>query len=812
MNKNTSYGYFCNKNKGSYIIKDTLKLINADYFYQNKDILLRVDKYGMVSSQYLPPKDIMLFRRNDSDRFSKWHVWVECLQTKQRISNFSFPRTVPPVDGYIKFSPEKAIYYYEYQDFSITTEIGIPYKGSSIMSAVTVNNHSKQDLDFKITPAVYPYINHAQIPPWDKVDWYLETSAGKRKGVTEFVTRMNTPTGIKENRRLATFQVSGNPSIELSMEDFCGNGSFDCPDMLDSNELNIDNDMLSEDVFSKTHIMQCYPPVYACRYSTTITAGSQKCFTQVLTMQGKENCGVYNHEQAQKSALLLDEINRTNEHNKITEFFDSLFSKVKIKTEDAEFDNYVNYFLPLQMYWVASLDRGWPTGMRGVRDAANDFMGMLYYNTKWAKEILIYLFSCQRNDGWFPRQVSDESRNGKHDLRPYVDGGAFLLELLYNYLAYTGDYEILKESLPWLNKDEKNSLYEHALKAVDYYISNDNLGEHGLCKIYGGDWLDAVNFAGLEGRGESVMVSAQTVINLNYMAEIVHKFVNDKVLSQYYIQKAESLKYNINNHAYNKGGFFNSIFNDNGEWIFSDKDPDGQRRVYGPSNYYALLCGAADIEMENSIWSNIESLKCESGYKLFSPALGKQHIEKVGRIASGDTPDGQWENASVYNHGSHGFMLRALAYSKRGNQFETVMQYLLPYNQNVHPVEKTKTGPYAIVNCYQNLSMNKHRGGMTFLTGSIAMAVRAVYDWMFGLKLKQDGIEFCPCFKSGNINRKLSINIRGKKLNIIYTGINIDNRFILRLNGMQLSDQASDKYNISFDSLSIDNKLEVIFK
>lgn len=51
--------------------------------------------------------------------------------------------------------------------------------------------------------------------------------------------------------------------------------------------------------------------------------------------------------------------------------FAKLFSKNKIKKGNTEFYYYANYWALLQMNWVASLDRGWPTGMRGESFMAN---------------------------------------------------------------------------------------------------------------------------------------------------------------------------------------------------------------------------------------------------------------------------------------------------------------------------------------------------------------------------------------------------------------------------------------------------------
>ncbi len=79
-----------------------------------------------------------------------------------------------------------------------------------------------------------------------------------------------------------------------------------------------------------------------------------------------------------------------------------------------------------------------------------------------------------------------------------MDGGAFVVEFLYEYLCVTGDFDLLRENCLWLDSDRPAPIMEHAVAAVDYYLREENIGIHGLCKIRGGDWLDAVNRAGLE--------------------------------------------------------------------------------------------------------------------------------------------------------------------------------------------------------------------------------------------------------------------------------------------------------------------------
>ena len=143
------------------------------------------------------------------------------------------------------------------------------------------------------------------------------------------------------------------------------------------------------------------------------------------------------------------------------------------------------------------------------------------------------------------------------------------------------------------------------------------------------------------------------------------------------------------------------------------------------------------------------NLKCDKGYRLFWPYLGDKPIKKVGRIASGDAPPCFGENGNVYNHGSQGFLARALSVANEGDKLFDTLKWIMPYDTSKHPTKIAFTPPYAIVNCWQQLPEFNHRGLMRFLTGSVAMAMRGVYEWMLGIAPTLDGVEISPCLPEG---------------------------------------------------------------
>ena len=98
-----------------------------------------------------------------------------------------------------------------------------------------------------------------------------------------------------------------------------------------------------------------------------------------------------------------------------------------------------------------------------------------------------------------------------------------------------------------------------------------------------------------------------------------------------------------------------------------------------------------------------------------------------------------------------------------GERLFDMLKWLMPYDIGRHPTEKTFTPPYAIVNCYQQLPGFDHRGLMCFLTGSVAMAMRGVYEWFAGIKPCLDGLELDPCIPADMPEFEVRFEYLGKQ-------------------------------------------------
>lgn len=778
-----NYGKF-SKKPGGYRIEKLPEAGNYEYIYKNDEILVKVDQYGIITAQINPPVGEAVFKREEREVGSPVKAYFS--DGESVFNNFDALRADKLT---IDFLPEKSIYRLTFGKTEVVTELFVTEKNKRFVMNVTVKNLGEQVKKYSILKCAFPYLNELLMAPWDKPEWYTRTEYLKDKNA--FLTTKYSVAGKKEERRYLTI-VSNDETDnrELSLERLTAlTKNFSViPDKIGG---------VTEDT------LYAFKQCVSTLATVNLKGGESYSFTQVFAVTDDERKIVENIENSVK---YFDSTVQKAEEEKLAEKHAELFSVRTVKTGDPDFDSFVNGFLPLEMYWVSSLDRGWPTGMRGVRDAANDFEGMLCYDKQMCKGVIENIFSKQRSDGWYPRQVPFGTGT-KFDLRKFVDSACFFTEYVYDYLAYTGDYSILENKYGYYDCETQESGLTHLKKGMDYLLSDDALGVHGLVKMRGGDWLDCLSGAGKKGRGESVMVSCQLVMCLKYLVEILNKVGQVNEVEKY--EKAGyRLKNAINKAAFN-GRFYNAVYTDNGTWLFSEKDEDGEERVYVPTNAYAVISGVASGK-ENEIFNEIAKLKTSDGYKLFSKPLGGKFIDGIGKMGTGDFQPYFAENGSVYNHGSQCFLIRALAKAGRYEEISDVLGYALPLYADKHSPEKTCSAPYAITNCYHLVPSFYGRSGFSFLTGSVAMIERAVYSWVFGLNFALDNIVITPCVPKEYANAEITTPFNGHNLTIKYVGYGAQIE-IAEISGKAF-DVSAEGRSVLIDKALITDDLTIIIK
>lgn len=826
------YGRFSTNENAVFTI-DTLNLPTSwDYIYQNRKILLKVDQFGVALAQAFPPSDIIMCMRDRFQKYSVWHTWFMSEDFKDgAFTNFYRPvqnakdPSKEPDKIEIKFKPSHAEYLIENEGIRVETTIFVPSDKPAVCQNVKITNLKNKKIKLKALPVIRPACMRIDMAPWDKPEWYLRTGLFKEEGTgVGFHIHMTSPTCDIASRRGAVLWSSSENVVgaEVSFEKFVGQGSFDNPESVHKESLSLSKEDAQNWMnYSDKNNLFAYPPACALMYEYELLPGESKEINQTFSWLPLDELGNMPGIEATKELVnYLDKTVCNQEIEKLDEKFDQLMSIRKIETPDETLNHYVNGWLPLQLDWVCSLDRGHPSGMRGGRDCANDFTAMLPLNNEWTKQIILTQLSCQRMDGWCPRHFSAKGHAGKErDYRQPFDAGAWVIEMAYEYLCHTKDFAILEEQIPWLNEDASNTdtVLEHLLRALDFYIKDENLGEHGIIKLGEGEWLDTVNKAGLKGRGEGVMLTNQVIMCTIWIKEIMNQLYAKKKLEEHkylqlvleYDKKVRSITDNLNKYAYNEEGYYNGFFNDDGHWLFSPKDPDGVKRVYGPASWWSLISGAAYPDKIDSCLKQLDFLKCDAGYRLNWPPFVYGTIDNVGRMASGDSPAGRAEHGNAYNQGSHGFLGRSLATVGKGDLLYQSIIYLLPYDQGVHPVEQAMNPPYAVLNVWEEIPGFKNRGKNTFLTGSIAYGLRMVYDWMLGIQPTLDGIAIDPCLPTHFKTTKAEFIYQGKsmKLEILNKSGKCCGVQSLMLNGKLIKRSEQDPFSKRMKFVIDDNLL-----
>lgn len=777
---NKTYGQFENE-LAAYTITKLPGVGSYEYIYKNDSVLLKLDQFGISFAQITPPTGIALLKREKREISSPSKIYFDIGEGVR--NNFD---VFAADELKISFRPESATYELTFGDLEVKTELLVPREHARFILKTTFKNTSGEDRTLKLLSVTYPYVNELMMAPWDKPEWYTRTEYQRESG--SFLTTRYSIGGIKEERRFLTFVASSKfDSHEISAE------------RLTADTKNYTR--IPDKIGEKTEdVLYAFEQCMAGLLNLTLGAGEEYTLTEVFATADCREC---TEAEIKLSEEYFAEEKLAEEKVLLKEKYGKLFSVKQINTKDEVFNRFINGFLPIELDWVSSLDRGWPTGMRGVRDASNDFQGYLSYGKEECRSVIENIFSKQRSDGWYPRQVPfGEGKN--FDMRGFVDSACFFTEFVYDYLAYTDDYSVLEKEYPYHDSDKRESGLVHLQRGMDYLICQENIGEHGLVKMRGGDWLDCLNKAGILGRGETVMVSCQLIMCLSYLTEIQKKL---KVpVTEAYVSAGEVLKGAVNAHAYNSKGFYSAVFTDSGHWLFSDMDEDGEERIYVPTNAYAIISGVADGK-EQGILEKIHTLKTDNGYKLFTKPLGERYIGGIGKMGTGDFQPYFAENGSVYNHGAQCFLLRALAKMGAHEDMFDVLGYAMPLYEDKHAPDNVCGAPYAITNCYHLVPSFKGRSGFSFLTGSVAMIERAVYSWMFGVGFTLDSIVITPCLPRRFGDSDAYLDFEGKKISIAYKGYGAK-IVSARVNGAPARISA-DGRSVVIDKTSVSSDLSV---
>jgi cyclic beta-1,2-glucan synthetase len=380
-------------------------------------------------------------------------------------------------------------------------------------------------------------------------------------------------------------------------------------------------------------------------------------------------------------------------------------------------------------------------------------MAFLYAYPELARQHILLSASRQFKEGdvqhwWHPPSGAGVRSRISDDFLwlPYV---------IAQYVRVTGDVEILRTEVPFLdgpklegNQDEMlftpdvapehATLFEHCQRAVTRGMT---FGPHGLPLMGTGDWNDAMNLVGAGGKGESVWLAWFMVDVLQGMAQL-SELLGRPDLSQTYHQDRNALVQRVERAAWD-GEWYLRAFFDDGTPLGSSANEEA--KIDSLPQSWVWLSGPAHTDRANraleSAWKYL--VREDEGLVLILTPPFDKSKPSPGYIKG--YPPGVRENGGQYTHAALWF---AMALARRGDGTRAAKMLRM-----LNPIERARDSesvwcygidPYVVAADVYRLPGRVGQGGWSWYTGSAAWMYRVWVEEVLGLKVRGDHMQLNP--------------------------------------------------------------------
>ncbi|VUD62486.1 Cellobiose phosphorylase [Thalassocella blandensis] len=467
----------------------------------------------------------------------------------------------------------------------------------------------------------------------------------------------------------------------------------------------------------------------------------------------------------------------------VRRYWDKNLASFQLRSGEAPLDRMVNIWNQYQCMVTFHFSRsasffesGIGRGM-GFRDSNQDLIGILHMIPEKARERIIDIASTQFRDGSAYHQYQPLTKRGNAAIGGnFNDDPLWLILSITSYIKETGDYDILKESVPFNNDPEDSApLFDHLTASFNHVV--ENLGPHKLPLIGRADWNDCLNlncfsqdpnesFQTTEKSqgdvAESVLIAGMFVyFGSEYVAlcrEIDNQSEADRAATH-----IENMRQAVAQHGWD-GQWFLRAYDSYGNKVGSESNTEGQIFIE-PQGFCVMAgIGVDDGRAQSALDSVKEKLACEHGIVLVSPAY-KAYQLHLGEITS--YPPGYKENGGIFCHNNPWIMIAETKLG-RGNEAFDYYRRLAPSYLGDN-VALHKTEPYV----YSQMVAGKEaptpgEAKNSWLTGTAAWNYHAITEHILGVKPGYNGLELEPCLPDHLNKLEIVRQFRGATYTIDY--------------------------------------------
>ena len=431
---------------------------------------------------------------------------------------------------------------------------------------------------------------------------------------------------------------------------------------------------------------------------------------------------------------------------------------------------------------LCALGKNYAGNMLGIRDVFQQLESSLMWDPAASRAQIVKVMNYILDDGRAPRQISfptQEKPIPEFDLRPYIDQGPWIIETIYSYLAFTGDYSILDEECTYYHAEEtfgplslseiKSSILCHMVDIVNYLVSKIDPETFCLRALWG-DWNDALDGLGHTkdegkefGSGVSVMATEQLYSALNKMIEILERVGKMPETLLTYTDIAQKLAKGYRENAITEESGVKRVLHGWGDkkeyYVGSYNDYDEKSRISLTAHAFAAISGLTEEypELCKDIIANILSLDSKYGLLTFDQAFAEID-PRVGRIST-ITP-GTYENNAAYAHASTFGIMALFIMGRSKEAWEQLEKTMVITHDN--PTMTTFVMPNSY--CYsEEYSIDGVSMG-DWYTGSGTVLLKELVKYGFGIQPTLGMLYIKPPKYFPSEKAELEIKIDGKTL------------------------------------------------
>jgi cellobiose phosphorylase len=440
-------------------------------------------------------------------------------------------------------------------------------------------------------------------------------------------------------------------------------------------------------------------------------------------------------------------------------YWDDLLSIYRVESPDERLDRMVNAWNPYQCMVTFNISRsasyfesGIGRGM-GFRDSNQDLLGFVHLVPARARERILDIAATQLPDGGAYHQYQPLTKRGNNEIGSgFNDDPLWLIMAVAAYIKETGDFDILKENVPFDNDPaDTATLFEH-LRRSFMHVPN-NVGPHGLPLIGRADWNDCLNLncfsetpdepyqttANREGRNaESVFIAGLFLfVASDYIALAESLGFEDEARNAR--EHERRMREAVLAHGWD-GEWFLRAYDYFGHKVGSRENDEGQ--IFNEPQGFCVMAGVGieDGRARKALDSVSSRLDTPWGIIVQNPAYTKYRLE-LGEISS--YPPGYKENAGVFCHNNPWIMIAETMIGRGDRAFEYYKKIAPSYLEDMSEIHRTEPYVYSQMIAGKD-AVRKGEAKNSWLTGTAAWNFVAITQYMLGIRPELNGLRVEP--------------------------------------------------------------------